>query len=211
MRIKYCIWDVGNVVYGYSLDPLHRWVAERTEKPEMFAERKGKFSFNDYMTGRISFAEMCRNLGSFYGVPEEQGNAAAINRALFRGVGSYYQETRQAMAALKSKGIQNCLLSNALPVLSDTAGVDEFVPKERQFASYDLGLLKPDPAIYEAVRRRLGCTFAEMMFVDDKPKNVQAAVRLDIYGIVFNPQTILAEVSRVAREERPIINSRGGR
>lgn len=46
--IKYCIWDVGNVIYNYTLEPVHDWCERRTADRETFLRHKGKFSYNNY-------------------------------------------------------------------------------------------------------------------------------------------------------------------
>jgi putative hydrolase of the HAD superfamily len=51
---------------------------------------------------------------------------------------------------------------------------------ERVFVSAELGLLKPDPAIYLRVASELGITPAEMVFVDNKSVNTDAAAALGI-------------------------------
>lgn len=199
-KIKYCIWDVGNVIYDYSLEPLHHWMAERTADKILFEERKGRYSYNDYMKGQVPYDALCRDLCDFYAVSYQPEYNIALNRAFHQGVGHFHPETRQMMTELDGQGIKNCVLSNALPILKNTARVDDLIPQERQFTSYDLGLLKPDPAIYAAVRNQLGCAFEELAFVDDKPRNTKAAAELGIRAVTFKPQT-------VQRDIRAILNS----
>ena len=81
------------------------------------------------------------------------------------------------------------MLSNALPNLSGTAF--KLVLRRRIFVSYRLGLLKPDIKIYQKVLERLQVPPEAVVFVDDKPVNVQAAQTLGIHGIVFQKETIL--------------------
>lgn len=199
-KIKYCIWDVGNVIYDYSLDPLHAWMSERTADAALFEERRGHYNYNDYMKGLVPYEAFCRDLCAFYAVPYQSEYNIALNKAFHQGVGNFYPETRQMMKELDGQGIGNCVLSNALPVLKNTARVDDLIPQKRQFTSFDLGLLKPDPAIYTAVRDCLGCAFDELIFVDDKPKNTKAAAELGIRAVTFKPQT-------VQRDIRMILNS----
>jgi len=52
--------------------------------------------------------------------------------------------------------------------------------------SYQLGIAKPDPAIYRYALEKLGTQPAETLFVDDKAENVDAAVALGMEGIVFS-------------------------
>ena len=46
------------------------------------------------------------------------------------------------------------------------------------FVSASLGLLKPDPAIFELVAERLGLDAADIAFIDDRAGNVEAAAAL---------------------------------
>lgn len=52
--------------------------------------------------------------------------------------------------------------------------------------SYQVKLAKPDPRIYQLTLDKLGLVADECVFADDNPRNVQAAVDLGIYGIVFS-------------------------
>ena len=46
-------------------------------------------------------------------------------------------------------------------------------------------LAKPDPAIYEHLRERFALDFAESLFIDDLPRNVESARRLGLAAILF--------------------------
>jgi len=46
-------------------------------------------------------------------------------------------------------------------------------------------LLKPEPGIYEHLRERHALDFAESVFLDDMPRNVEAARRLGLSAICF--------------------------
>ena len=57
---------------------------------------------------------------------------------------------------------------------------------ERAFYSFDMGLRKPDPAIYAAVDRELGITSpAEVLFVDDNAANIASAADLRMADAAF--------------------------
>ena len=50
-----------------------------------------------------------------------------------------------------------------------------FARLQRRLASHELGLHKPDPAIYQAATRTLGAAPGEILFFDDLAHNVSAA------------------------------------
>lgn len=196
-QIKYCIWDVGNVVYHYTLDPLHEWCEKHTSNPDYFAQKKGLFNYNDYMKGIVSFEELCRQLCEFYSVPYGKEHEEEIFKAFHQGVKDFFPQTRKMQEELFFTGIENCILSNALPVLAADKRVSDIIKPEHIFCSFDLGLLKPDPQIYKEVRKKLGCKFEELIFVDDKKKNTSAAAELGIHAITYNAETIETEIKKV--------------
>jgi putative hydrolase of the HAD superfamily len=57
--------------------------------------------------------------------------------------------------------------------------------------SYELKLLKPDPAIYLAAARLAGSEPAECVFIDDMEENVKGAVETGLHGILYKPETDL--------------------
>lgn len=190
MTIKFCVWDVGQVIYPYTLSYLDEWALSKTKDKENYISKGGikKFDYNPYMAGEVNNEEFCKKLCAEYNIAYLPQTPLEIKRALYKGVGNYFEETLQTMHSLSAKGIKNCILSNALPMLKDTAPQE--VEPQYRFASFELKLLKPNPEIYKSVRQLLGCHFNEMIFIDDKEKNVLSAKSLGIHGIVFDKNTI---------------------
>jgi putative hydrolase of the HAD superfamily len=60
--------------------------------------------------------------------------------------------------------------------------------------SHEVGVAKPDPAIYELVCRRLGVAPEEAVFLDDKPGAVEGAEAVGMTGVLFrdNEQAVAA-------------------
>ena len=67
-----------------------------------------------------------------------------------------------------------------------------FLPKlDHHFTSMELGVMKPDAAIYRAVMDKLGAQPDEALFFDDGIKNVEAARNLGMWAEqVFGPEDI---------------------
>lgn len=92
-------------------------------------------------------------------------------------------------AALERAGIRTAILSNMIPDLL------HYMRSSPHFAwlsgfsqltwSCELGMIKPDPAIYTYTCQKLGVQPDETLFLDDNPKNVRAAEALGIHGIHF--------------------------
>lgn len=63
---------------------------------------------------------------------------------------------------------------------------------DKVYLSYEMGLMKPDPAIYHQVLEEQGLVAEETLFLDDNTDNVKAAATLGIATIhVCKPTTIL--------------------
>ncbi len=64
--------------------------------------------------------------------------------------------------------------------------------------SSEVGLRKPDPAIFHLVCSRLGVTPDQAVFLDDSPGHVRAAEALGLHGVVFaNPVDGLAALDEI--------------
>ncbi|WP_237465738.1 HAD family hydrolase [Vibrio stylophorae] len=51
--------------------------------------------------------------------------------------------------------------------------------------SYQEGVLKPSPQIYQALQTRYGLNLSHSVFIDDMPANVEGAKAQGMHGIVF--------------------------
>ena len=111
------------------------------------------------------------------------------------------------LARVKAAGYRALLLSNTDP--------ERFGFVRRRFPeilffdyyvlSYELKLLKPDPAIYVEAARRAGCTPSECVFIDDMEENVRGAVEAGLAGIRYLPDTDLAAELRKIGLKRTVL------
>jgi putative hydrolase of the HAD superfamily len=87
---------------------------------------------------------------------------------------------------IKSAGVGIAILSNIphdlLAEVRKFNWLDEF---EVKIWSCELGILKPDPAIYRACLDALGCPAGRTLFFDDRPDNVRGACELGMEGHLF--------------------------
>ncbi len=91
------------------------------------------------------------------------------------------------VAALQEAGMPTAILSNMVP------DVLRYMRQEfawlRHFThltwSCELGIVKPDPAIYHYTCEKLGIAPAEALFVDDKPENVRGAEEAGLKALRF--------------------------
>jgi putative hydrolase of the HAD superfamily len=142
--------------------------------------------------GTTSIREYWRLVAEDLGVEFSESRVQELWVADFTGWISIEPAVFDIISELADGGCRIALLSNAgfdfaSPFRS--APISRFF--ERVFVSAELGLLKPDPRIYLEVARELGITPAEMVFIDNKQENVDAAIALGITGHHFTTPALL--------------------
>jgi len=101
---------------------------------------------------------------------------------------------------LRGAGVPVGLLSNAPPPRARGAtgagrwGMDGLF--DVQVFSYEVGVLKPDPAMYARILGALGVAAAEALFVDDAPQNIAGARRMGMAAHLFTGVEDLIEELR---------------
>ncbi len=98
---------------------------------------------------------------------------------------------------IKSAGLRTAILSN-IPhdLLAEVRKFNWLVEFEVKIWSCELGIIKPDPAIYRACLDALGCNAERTLFFDDRPDNVEAARQLGLEAHVFESAGQVVEIVR---------------
>ena len=80
--------------------------------------------------------------------------------------------------------------------LKSKHGITDFETRffDKTYYSYEIGLHKPDPAIYQYVLSDAGIKAEESVFIDDSMVNIQAAAALGIHVYHHRPEKDLIEV-----------------
>jgi putative hydrolase of the HAD superfamily len=105
----------------------------------------------------------------------------------------------ERIARLHASGIATALLTNTFaefrPTLETILDLSMF---DQVIESYDVGARKPEPAIYEITRSRLGVEHAEIVYLDDFVQNLDAARSLGWTAIeVTDPLAAIAELDEL--------------
>jgi len=89
--------------------------------------------------------------------------------------------------AARQRGLRTALLSNLPVPLRDALENDcPWLPRfDVRTYSCAVRKTKPDREIYEACVRDLGVKPPEIVFLDDRPENIDGAARLGIHGLLF--------------------------
>lgn len=141
--------------------------------------------------GEISDPDFEQEFGALIGAPPEN----LITR-LFAGLGPN-EKMIEAVKRVRASGIPTGLISN-----SWGTGIYERAPLEifdATVISGDVGLHKPDPAIYELGAERLGLTPSDCVFVDDLRENIAGAEAVGMRGILHRDRSTGETVAELER------------
>jgi putative hydrolase of the HAD superfamily len=175
------VFDYGEVI---SLSPSN---ADRAEllriadvPPETFWDPYWAHR-DDLDQGRVDVPGYWARVAAATGATWGPSTVYALWVADFRSWFSVEPMVVDLIAALHAGGTRLALLSNAG---FDFAGPFRFSPMgqyfERMFVSAEMDSVKPDPAIYREVAAELGIDLAEMVFIDNKKVNTDAAAELGV-------------------------------
>jgi putative hydrolase of the HAD superfamily len=116
----------------------------------------------------------------------------------------YRDEVWNIAERFRAAGGRTAVLSNCGPEVMGRVRAQREVNRffDTMVVSWEVGLLKPDPAIYRLTLRRLGVEPPEALFVDDRAPNVAAAEAIGLRGFRFTGEESLPALrERVARGE----------
>lgn len=108
-----------------------------------------------------------------------------------------YPEMRILLISLRNRYrlaiLSNTSRKNFTHYIEETRGLSGYF--ELILSSAEEGVPKPDPAFYQIALNKLGISPEQALFVDDLPRNTQAAEKLGIPSIVFTtPGAFIAEL-----------------
>jgi HAD superfamily hydrolase (TIGR01509 family) len=144
-----------------------------------------------FETGRLTTAQFCADMGAELGATGGAGFEARFRNwqlRLFPGV----EELVHSLAGRYNIALlSNTNVVHWNQVASSTQVFSQF---DRTFLSFETGHFKPAPASFEQVIACYGCDPGDILFIDDSPKNVEAALKLGIDGRVARGLSAVSEI-----------------
>ncbi len=169
------LWDVGNVIVGWSPRRLYEKLFEEPAACDRFLSSVCTLEWHIAHDRGVSFADNAAALIARY--PEHETHIRAWGDRFLEMVGPVIGETEAAMHALAARGVAQYGLTN-MPSEA-WPGVQTLSPAFALLAdtivSGDEKLVKPDPALYAVVLARTGLEPQDLLFVDDSAANIAAA------------------------------------
>lgn len=176
---KAVIFDMGNVLVLQKPNKNRVWEVwnERVEKVEEY-----QILWNEVMKGKMKYMEFDRLLveRKIFGEGEierlfDRPNVEGLNLGLVK-----------LIKKLKKK-FKTGLLTNNIPgnIEYYREALENYSIFDVAISSHEVGMVKPDPEIFKLMAKKIGCKLNECIFVDDWDKNIDAANKLGMKGILF--------------------------
>jgi putative hydrolase of the HAD superfamily len=187
MAITAVIFDYGRVLSN-SEDPVakERMIALSGLDETRLFESYWRFR-HEYDLGRLNgntyWANVARDAGTTF-TPEQVENLIETDILMWT---SLNEEMLAWVVALQDAGFPTAILSNMggemLRYMRQEFGwLAHF---QHHTWSCELGIGKPDTAIYTHTCEKLGVTPAHTLFLDDKPENIEAAASVGLQAVLF--------------------------
>jgi epoxide hydrolase-like predicted phosphatase len=183
--VQVTCWDMGGVILRtHNWRPRRKWEQRLGLRPGALESMvfEGDVS-REAMVGRATVDEIWASLAARLGLSLE--DRRRLTTDFFAGDGfdaALLDFIRGLRPATKT-----ALISNAWPGARDF--LEASLPPDvfdLMVISAELGVAKPDPAIYRFTLERLGVPAGAAVFVDDMPRNLEAAAAVGMRTIIFN-------------------------
>lgn len=152
--------------------------------------------------GAIDREEYVARIAERLGLPDAEAGRRFM--AEFYSGDRFYPQVAAAVRALRGRYLV-ALLSNAMPGQAERVherhGFDIHAEFDVYINSSEVGLRKPDPAVFHLALERLGVEPGQAVFLDDMVYNVDMASELGIHTVQFvDPETSLVELESLLGE-----------
>ena len=188
-QITNIAFDLGGVVLALSFEQAVRQFEEiglkdARQRLDAF-EQKG--IFGDLEAGRITMEDFRRELSLLTG---RELTADDCFRAWHGYVDHVPKRNLEAILSLRERGYKVCLLSNTNPFMmlwadNDFDGeghpISDFF--DAMYLSYQCRVMKPHREIFEMMLKGQQARPEETLFVDDGPRNIEAAAALGMHTL----------------------------
>lgn len=190
--IKNIAFDFGGVLFDLSWEQaVERFRAIGLEDAEQRLDRfHQRGVFEELESGRISPDDFRQELSRMCHRPLTHEE---VLHAWLGYVGAPIDEEKlRTLDRLRAEGYRTFLLSNTNPFVQSWAESPAFSLTHRPlssflekcYTSYEVGIMKPDPGIFQFMLDDAAILPSETLFLDDSPANIAAAAALGIHTLL---------------------------
>jgi len=188
LALRAVVFDYGMVLTGQPDAEAYAALLRITGLPKEEFEPRYWADRHAYDEGKLTGLAFWQKFMRVAGMTPDQKTAEELNRWDARLWTTENPAMLTWQLALKQHGLRTAILSNM--------GDNVLESVEREFDwidrfdvlvwSFQVGLAKPDPAIYRLTIDKLGAPPEETLFIDDKAPNIAAARALGMKAIEFS-------------------------
>ena len=196
-RIKNLVFDIGGVLADFR---IKEFLSEKGFDGAMIRRILNASVMSPYWgsfeRGELSEEETLRG---FAGMDPEIEKELRLAYASVEGMLTSRDYAIPLIQNLKAAGYKVFYLSNYSKKAYDECGESlAFMPyMDGGVVSFQAGLTKPDPRVYQLFLERYGLTAGECLFIDDTAENVSVARKLGFSAVEFkNYEELLAGLEK---------------
>ncbi|MDX1595707.1 MAG: HAD family phosphatase [Nitrosopumilaceae archaeon] len=184
-KIKCILFDIGGVLVDWHMSWITSEIAKRFEINEVDVVE----SFGNYLPeldcGKIKEKTFWEKIANDTNSSLLAQTTESLWNTYFQKNAKINHDVLSLVSHLKgnySLGIISNIEEITHKIVHDWSVLDNFT---HRFLSYQIGFSKPDVRIYEHVLDSLPFEGQDMVFIDDKPSNVESAQKCGINSIHF--------------------------
>lgn len=174
-EIRHIVFDIGKVLIHYDPEIPFRRLIPDAERRRWFLENVCTHEWNLEQDRGRTWEEAEAELLAVH--PDEETNIRAFRRYWHEMVSHAYEDSVEILEGLLDAGHDVTMLTNfAADTFVEARARFPFLNRPRGVTvSGEVGVIKPDRAIYELHADTFDLVPAATLFIDDSPKNVEGA------------------------------------
>lgn len=183
LPIEVAFFDLGGVVFSFlGLEVL----AQEVNRPLSEVKAYWLSRDDDICRGVLAPQQFYKDLVSHFGAGDQDLDFLRSWTSQFVA----NTETHQAMRDIQSRGVRLGIVTNIYPGVFSVAvgmGVIPDLDYSVVVQSCELGIVKPDPEIFNHALRMAGVSPEQAVLIDDRAENTNAVERLGWSSLPFPP------------------------
>jgi len=195
--IRAVIFDFGNVICTFDLSRFLDRVLQYTDRTmlDMMGDMPALSRASiRYESGLMSSEEYFREISQIGNLRMPREEFVAAYSAIFTPIPDVFMLIRSLKGLYKLGLLSN---TNEWHFLHSIRPLDVFPLFDAVTLSYEVRAMKPAPAIYGDMLRKLSVAPAECVYIDDLDENVEAASRLGMHALLFtSPEALRTDLRR---------------
>lgn len=206
--IKNIVFDIGNVLVKFDWQGYLSSFGYPRSKYESIADatfRNPDWSRLD--EGILSYEELEALFCSH--APQYASDISLVLKDFWKAI-TRFPYTKPWLLSLKKQGFRLYYLSNYASFTRENtkAELDFCKLMDGGLMSYQVRLVKPNPAFYQCLFQTYGLSPKECIFLDDSPANIRQAAALGMHTILFRQyDDAVRELERICSQNRTITST----